>query len=1143
MYCTGSKKILSLLTCTVFSLAAAVPEGTEFISEWLVLGPYPNYQTETYAARGGQGYFTDYLRKFGGETALLPDPAQQEKVAFEANWSKLIAGLEATNEWGERETKHYNAKWQIVRGKNRPGQKVPYIWFDRMYPVDDYLVVYAACTIQSPTDRPIQFRIGSDDDNKVWLNGKYVGGANSSQGVIPDNFIYNARLKRGLNNVLVKIVDRTGDFGFCFAVTDRKGKAMPDLKIHTVSPEIALRKANRNIREILDYTADGYLASCGKELFGERSALHFVSSLPGAVFTLKQSGKTLAVSQNGSFDAVLQPGKLEVLCKADGKQLSGTLTVHSKEKLQRVIADGKAEIRKLQALTRKAEKDAAKLSVLLKNIKLQKKKLLKQIEEKYASDRAASAGTIGAQGKSENKPLPAVSGKRLSLSLNGEGWSFARTNKNDWKNPEKLPAKWLPADMPFLSRDAFFRTWYYPLKLTDPKNAYGKVVPADGWNGYFWSDDYCSPSFRIRRTVSWNEPVNGSVFFRCKALCGGIRLFVNGKFEAEYRSSIGIVDIPLKHFKQGENLLEIFFERLPDPKNSAILQNVHLWGGFRGDVSLEFMPECRVDFAWADTSYRKNQIRTETEITNSGSKEQMVEVRQYAVDKGRIVKSFPKHQLTVKAGTTATIHNQAFWTDPVLWGIGDNTGKPYLYELVTDIVKDGTVIDRDIRNFGFREVWSAGTNIFINGKRVILQGDVGWGNFMDARKSSNVLLNILRNNGINIVRNHDGAFFNSEFFDLCDRRGMWVYANMYPDLDEGFNRTKKIIPVKEWLEHPVHKENLLNYRRWVRMVRNHPSVIILSSDNEIYTQAWDSLEKLDLNLRNDAIGAIYGRYVKKLAPGYIITRDGDVGTWGWEGKWQETPPCETANYHYPNFDIGKCTVNWQDVYGYRPLIYGEAVYCGHFRKVPTPELLAENAKYNRRMIRTFREEEIPVTVYMGITGEGFVSWDDTGKGNPWGVSKTMAQKGELPFIPFYAPRIDWPANSGPGRKSPVGKIDFKGFGWRAVNWFHPDYPTHRDSVINKVYREELISQPELSGDTAAECVVVLQDKKAGVPVRLDGREGWISYTDKNGKAYFLLPEAGEYTVSACGRNKNIQLKDMSGYCNKPGFKEVPHINL
>ena len=82
----------------------------------------------------------------------------------------------------------------------------------------------------------------------------------------------------------------------------------------------------------------------------------------------------------------------------------------------------------------------------------------------------------------------------------------------------------------------------------------------------------------------------------------------------------------------------------------------------------------------------------------------------------------------------------------------------------------------------------------------------------------------------------------------------------------------------------------------MKWLRNHPSVVMYSTDNEIFTQAWDTPEKLDENIRNDQLGAVYGRYVGELDPTRLVTRDGDEGTWGKMGKWEEEPPAEIANY-------------------------------------------------------------------------------------------------------------------------------------------------------------------------------------------------------------------------------------------------------
>lgn len=205
--------------------------------------------------------------------------------------------------------------------------------------------------------------------------------------------------------MLIKVVDRTGDFGFCFAVTDRNGRAMNDLVTHTVSPELKIRKENPAVYRVLDYNGN-YLASCSGELFSGRASLRLISDLPGAVYTLEQSGQVIASSKDGKFNVELKPGKLEILCQAPGKTLKGTLDVFSREQLRHEIAEGKKEIKRLNWIAADAEAEAEKLSGELKTARNRKKALLRKIEEMYAAQRGESARKIGAAGKSEDKPLP-----------------------------------------------------------------------------------------------------------------------------------------------------------------------------------------------------------------------------------------------------------------------------------------------------------------------------------------------------------------------------------------------------------------------------------------------------------------------------------------------------------------------------------------------------------------------------------------------------------------------------------------------------------------------------------------------------------------------------------------------------------------
>ena len=64
---------------------------------------------------------------------------------------------------------------------------------------------YVACTVRSPALRSVRLAIGSDDGNKVWLNGTLIGDHEVLRGTEPDQDIHPAQLKEGANQLLVKV--------------------------------------------------------------------------------------------------------------------------------------------------------------------------------------------------------------------------------------------------------------------------------------------------------------------------------------------------------------------------------------------------------------------------------------------------------------------------------------------------------------------------------------------------------------------------------------------------------------------------------------------------------------------------------------------------------------------------------------------------------------------------------------------------------------------------------------------------------------------------------------------------------------------------------------------------------------------------
>lgn len=95
---------------------------------------------------------------------------------------------------------------------------------------NEWTVAYALTRLRSPVARNVQLRIGSDDEVKVWLNGDVVLSHNVPRYAAVDQDIVYATLKSGTNEILVKVCNHTGSWGFYLRVMDATGRSLDDLR-------------------------------------------------------------------------------------------------------------------------------------------------------------------------------------------------------------------------------------------------------------------------------------------------------------------------------------------------------------------------------------------------------------------------------------------------------------------------------------------------------------------------------------------------------------------------------------------------------------------------------------------------------------------------------------------------------------------------------------------------------------------------------------------------------------------------------------------------------------------------------------------------------------------------------------------------
>jgi hypothetical protein len=95
-------------------------------------------------------------------------------------------------------------------------------------------MAYAWCEVSAPGDVRVQLRFGSDDDGLVMINGKEVHRYEGTRGVHLDSDVVEVDLREGRNEVLVKVFNRSGPWGFFVRFTDSGGNPMVGL---SYSPE------------------------------------------------------------------------------------------------------------------------------------------------------------------------------------------------------------------------------------------------------------------------------------------------------------------------------------------------------------------------------------------------------------------------------------------------------------------------------------------------------------------------------------------------------------------------------------------------------------------------------------------------------------------------------------------------------------------------------------------------------------------------------------------------------------------------------------------------------------------------------------------------------------------------------------------
>ncbi|MBL8058640.1 MAG: hypothetical protein JNK29_18195, partial [Anaerolineales bacterium] len=276
--------------------------------------------------------------------------------------------------------------------------------------------------------------------------------------------------------------------------------------------------------------------------------------------------------------------------------------------------------------------------------------------------------------------------------------------------------------------------------------------------------------------------------------------------------------------------------------------------GLTGDVFLRSYPTVRVADAFVKTSVRQGQLSAVYELTNRTGAARTLTVTPRVLElDGTPVRDLPAQSVSVGAGLTAALTIAQAWANPRLWSPPD----PHLYYLETTLTENGALVDVQRVRFGFREVWTQGADLLLNGVPITLFADSNdlfqhaflnyyytlWYDAATTRATTAKLLQAR-----NAIRIHQAPAPRPHVLEIFDELGVLViaesavyggsYSNGYGGLaasSQSWSEGVAGLSGPEGLQAlTTYIDNAVQWiPKWIRRERNHPSIIIWSAENEL----------------------------------------------------------------------------------------------------------------------------------------------------------------------------------------------------------------------------------------------------------------------------------------------------------------------
>lgn len=248
-------------------------------------------------------------------------------------------------------------------------------------------------------------------------------------------------------------------------------------------------------------------------------------------------------------------------------------------------------------------------------------------------------------------------------------------------------------------------------------------------------------------------------------------------------------------------------------------------GGIYRDVRLVVTEKIAIDRYGVYAPYEKInetdwKINFETTLVNTNYEDKTAEVISYVIGKTGDVAVSARAEAVLEKCSKTNVKYSAIVKNPLLWSIN----APNLYQIKTELLLNGEVVDTDLTRIGFRTIeLSTEKGFLINGERTIIKGvnchqDFGITGLAVPKNIFAYRIKLLKEMGCNGYRTSHYQHPADEM-DLFDENGFIV-------MDE-----------TRWFETSEYALEMLD--ELVKRDRNRPSVMFWSTGNEERTHTTD----------------------------------------------------------------------------------------------------------------------------------------------------------------------------------------------------------------------------------------------------------------------------------------------------------------